>query len=79
MSAPTFGSRLRSLREQRNETLASLAHAVGLAQGTIWRYEQGTQQPNSTVIVRLADHYGVTTDHLLCRGESTSNPAEAAA
>ncbi len=57
--------RLRDLREDadiKQKTLASLLH---INQNTYSQYETGLHQPPITVLVKLADYYGVSVDYLL--------------
>lgn len=47
----------------------SLVQEMGLALNTYVRYERGEREPTASVLVQMADYYGVTTDYLLGRSE----------
>lgn len=64
-----LSERLRSLREERNLSQKSLVHEMGLALNTYVRYERGEREPVASVLVRMADFYGVTLDYLVGRSE----------
>lgn len=66
MPAGQFPQRLRALRQSHRLTQAALAQLLGLAhQGHISNLEAGRKAPSIDVVVRVADLFGVTTDHLL--------------
>ena len=66
-----FAQRLRALRKEKNLTLDELAaryqaqYGGGLSKGTLSRYENGRQQPLSTVVSNLAQLLGCSADYLL--------------
>jgi transcriptional regulator with XRE-family HTH domain len=62
----TLGERVLIHRRRRNLTQKELAEAVGIAQNTIARLEQGNiTDLRGQVIAKLALVLGVSTDHLL--------------
>ena len=62
----TFGQKLERLRRDATLTQTELAHKLLLAQpGYISNLEKGRKFPSPTLIVRIADLFGVTTDWLL--------------
>jgi transcriptional regulator with XRE-family HTH domain len=64
--ARLFGTKLRSLRLQRNLTQVTLANQLGLArQGYISNLETGRKAPSLDLVVQIAGFFGVTTDYLL--------------
>ena len=57
---PTFGERLRTLREKAGLTQAELAAASGLPIGSIRNYEQGQREPKWQAVFRLARALALT-------------------
>lgn len=66
--------RIRELREQHGYTQRQLAEKLGMLQPQYFRYEQGTRDVPSELLIRLADIYGVSIDYLLGQ---TDNPERA--
>ena len=62
-----IGDILRRLRKDSGMTIAESARRFGVAPRTYSSYEAGEREPNITMIIRIADFYGVTTDYLLGR------------
>ena len=63
---PTFGIRLKHLREQRGWTQQELADKAGVPRMTIWRIERSEHHyTRMDVAVKLARVLGVSLD-LLC-------------
>jgi methanogenic corrinoid protein MtbC1 len=62
-----FSTRLRELRTAADLRQKDLARALGLAQTTIAKYEQGTRFPDETNLRRIADHFNVSLDYLMGR------------
>jgi MerR family transcriptional regulator, light-induced transcriptional regulator len=62
-----FSLRLKELRVSRALRQKDLAAALGLAQTTIANYEQKLRFPDEALLVRIADYFGVSLDHLLGR------------
>jgi transcriptional regulator with XRE-family HTH domain len=63
-----LGRKVRRLREQRGQSQTDLAQALGLSEsskGFISEIESGKKVPKAELVLRLADHFGVTTDYLL--------------
>lgn len=69
----TFGSRLRALRTQRNETQEELGDDVGANSGTVSRWERDDGMPHAQQLVTLANHFAVSLDYLLL-GQGTEHP-----
>jgi transcriptional regulator with XRE-family HTH domain len=61
-----IGDRIKFLREKNNESQAELAQHIGVAQSSIGNYERGIRIPDAETIVKLAVHFWVSTDYLLC-------------
>ncbi len=65
-------NRIRDLREDRDLKQSELAEAVGIGQRSLSNYETGKTNPDSEVILLLADYFGVSCDYLLGRAETTA-------
>ncbi|NBI68721.1 XRE family transcriptional regulator [Pseudoflavonifractor sp. 60] len=64
-----LSERLYSLRKERKLIQENTAKELGISLKTYCRYEAGEREPNASVLVRMADFYGVTADYLLGRTE----------
>jgi transcriptional regulator with XRE-family HTH domain len=61
----TVGSRLRTLRQERETTLAELSAATGISVSTLSRLESGSRRPSLELLLPLARAHGVTLDELV--------------
>ncbi|WP_436498969.1 helix-turn-helix domain-containing protein [Actinokineospora sp. HUAS TT18] len=59
------GERLRTLRKQRETTLAELSAATGISVSTLSRLESGARKPTLELLLPLARAHGVTLDELV--------------
>ncbi len=64
---------LKQIREKHGLTKRELCEKTGISERAYLTYEFGEREPKISVIQKLADFYGVTTDYLLGR-EPTPNP-----
>ena len=64
-----LAERLRELRKERNLRQEHTAVALGISMSSYCLYEQGKREPTASVLCRMADYYGVTTDYLLGRSD----------
>lgn len=63
-----FKIRIRELREAAGyRSQQSFADAFGVAQSTVGGWEAGKREPNFQTLMRLADFFDTTVDHLLGR------------
>lgn len=63
-----LGLKVRRLRERAGVSQSDLAEAIGLSEhskGFISEIESGKKIPRSELVLRLANHFGVSTDYLL--------------
>jgi transcriptional regulator with XRE-family HTH domain len=67
------GPRLRAIRRQRGETLASLAATTGISVSTLSRLESGQRRPTLELLLTLAKAYQVPLDELV---DSPPPPAD---
>lgn len=74
----SLSERLKALRKAKSAqrgtlvTCEEIAEAVGVSSSSMYMYERGERRPLSDTLERLADYYGVTTDHLLGRPAQTN-------
>jgi transcriptional regulator with XRE-family HTH domain len=59
------GPRLRTLRQQRSATLASVSAATGISVSTLSRLESGGRKPTLELLLALARAYQVPLDELV--------------
>lgn len=60
-----LGDRIRALRKQHGWSQAELADRIGTDGGRISRYESGRITPSADALVRLAETFNISIDHLL--------------
>lgn len=60
-----IGDTIRTLRGERGMTREELAEAVGISPAAVEHYEANTWRPGLPVIIKLADHFGVTVTDIL--------------
>lgn len=76
---PTLGARLRQLREERHETAAVVADAVGISRTHLNNMELNHDKPGRETLLALAAYYGVDLDWLASNeGEPRKGQATAA-
>ena len=64
-----IGKRIAELRRDRGINQEELSELAGVHRVTLAKYETGAVEPGASVLGRIADALGVTTDELLCRTE----------
>lgn len=60
-------SRIRDLREDHDLTQKQVAQLLGMSQTGYSKYETGENDVPTSVLIKLADFYKTSTDHLLGR------------
>ncbi|MGN1417710.1 MAG: helix-turn-helix domain-containing protein [Acutalibacteraceae bacterium] len=63
--------RIRNLREDRDLNQTKVAKYLGMSQTGYSKYETGENDIPTSILIKLADFYGVSVDYLLNR---TDNP-----
>ncbi len=63
----TFSEHLIFLREKNGILQKNVAAALGISLHAYQRFEYGEQEPRLSVLIALADFYGLTLDELVCR------------
>ncbi len=61
---------LLALRKARKVSRQTAADAVGISAKSYERYENAEREPTASVLVALADFYGVSLDELVGRSET---------
>ena len=64
-----FGKRLKELRTEKGLSQHALALEIKYGQSSISDWEMGKVDPPASVIVAVADYFGVSADYLLGRKE----------
>lgn len=60
-----FKNNLRKLREEKKLTQSELAKILGLSDGSIGNYEQGSREPRNETLKKMSEFFGVSIDYLL--------------
>lgn len=58
-------TKIRSLRVAKHERQKDVADSLGVARATYAAYELGTRQPDHETLIKIAEHFDVSTDYLL--------------
>jgi len=58
---------LKALREATGLSQRALAEIVGVSQQSINKYENHNIEPDIETLIRIADHFGISVDHLIGR------------
>lgn len=64
-SSDSFAERMKFLRKTNRETQKDLASFLNISQSSINAYESGTSEPSNETLIKLANHFHVSTDYLL--------------
>lgn len=56
---------LKEIRKSKGISQEQAATDLGLSLRAYQNYEYGQREPNISMIIKIADYYGVTTDYLL--------------
>lgn len=60
-----LGTKLRELRREQNWTQSQVAQRIGGTASVVSAYENGIRQPSYEALIKLAQLYNVSSDHLL--------------
>ena len=60
-----FGKKLKFLRKKVKITQANLAKKLGISPSTVGMYEQGRREPESKMLVKIAEFFNVSVDYLV--------------
>ena len=70
----TFGERLSEKISKKKTTQKEIAQKAGVTEAAMSHYIKGDRVPRASVLARIADAIGTTTDYLLYG--DTTNPNE---
>lgn len=65
----TFIERLAVLKTEKHILQKQIAESLNLHLRTYQRYEYGEREPSMSVLVALADYFGVSLDYLVGRSD----------
>lgn len=65
--------RLKTLRLERDLTMADVARDLGLPYTTYVNYEKGERRPNSEMLIKIADYYHTSVDYVIGKGGMPSS------
>lgn len=60
-------NRMRELRIEKGITMREAAEKLNLPYTTYVNYEKNAREPNSEILIEIADFYNTSIDYLLCR------------
>lgn len=66
---------IKSLRQTQGISQQKLADVLGVSRSTVAMWETDATQPDHELTVKIAEHFGVTTDYLLGK-ENTTHPGK---
>lgn len=59
-----IGARIKTLREEKKETMKELSRAIGTSESAIGMYEGGQRVPRDEIKIRLAEHFSVPVESI---------------
>ena len=71
-----IGEVIRTLRLENDVTQEDLANHLGVSTQAVSRWENGACYPDLEFVPGIASYFGVSTDLLLCVGDSITKDAE---
>lgn len=71
----TFGEKLQKLRSREGLSQDALAELLNVSRQAVSRWERDETMPETEKVVRISDHFHVTTDYLLKDGPERFPPA----
>ncbi|MBO4408404.1 MAG: helix-turn-helix transcriptional regulator, partial [Clostridiales bacterium] len=79
MDTIKIGSFLRELRKEKDLTQEQLAEVFNVSARTVSRWETGSNMPDISILVEIADYYGLDIREILNGERSKELPSEASA
>ena len=70
-----FGFKLAQLRKNADMTQSDLAERLSVTRQAVSKYETGDSFPDVTILVTMAEVFGVSVDELICAGSPTAGEA----
>ena len=68
-----IGTRLKILREELGLKQEELAQKLSVSPSSIGMYETNKREPNSEIIIKIANFFNVTIDYLLGKSDIRNN------
>lgn len=65
-------NRIAELRKLNKISQSAFGKAIGVAQNTISQWERGAREPDLTMLKKIADYFGVSSDYVLGRDQEIS-------
>ena len=65
---------LQLLRKQNGMSQLKLANTIGVSRSTVAMWENGSSQPDNSMLIKLSELFNVSVDYLLGRDEVPSSP-----
>ena len=62
-----LGDQLKKLRKQKGITQKQLADYLHISKSSVGMWEHGQRDPDTAMLMKIADFYGVSVDYLLGR------------
>ena len=63
-------NRMKQLREERHLTMREASQRLGIPYTTYVNYEKGLREPNSEMLIQIADFFNTSIDYLLKRNDN---------
>lgn len=71
----SFGQNLKNLRDKKGISQNKLSTIIEISRQAIAAYEGDKREPNFEILIKIADYFNVSIDHLLgrCKAENSCN------
>jgi DNA-binding XRE family transcriptional regulator len=64
MDAVRIGNKLKTLREEKSETMEQLSNAINVSSSAVAMYETGKRIPRDEIKIRIAEHFSVPVESI---------------
>lgn len=71
-----FGAYISKLRKDKDMTQSELSDILNVTRQAVSKYENGESFPDISILILIADTFGITIDNLINSGEPTKTEAE---
>ena len=65
-----MANNIRALRKSAGITMKQFGKLMGVSESTISLYETGKNEPDISMLKKMAEYFGVSIDYLLCRTDT---------
>ena len=62
-------NRINELRLRKGKSMMQAAKELEIPYTTFVNYEKGDREPNSEMLIKLADYFETSVDYLICRSD----------